>query len=164
MPLLTWMAVIASLVSLLPHLLPSNYSLTAGKGILWHAGQPMLSSHSKPSKVFPSQIPKSLSIYRKKLSPTPGCDGSHYLPFCTLLTSLPPHCSLRTQSILPSIWGLWLRWFPSRRFFLQIISWLIPFFHANLCSNVTCSREAFSDYSVLTSPQTLSLSFFLFPA
>lgn len=52
--------------------------------------------------------------------------------------------------------------FSRRMFFPQTVSCLIHLFHSNLCSNVTCSREAFSDSLTLraTSPtSSISLPF-----
>lgn len=121
----------------------------------------MLLSYSKPSKLLPPQIPKSLSIYRKILCHLPLA-VTHFTTFPLHPAPFTPTTQSRsTQSILPLIGGLWLRSFPSRRFFLQIISWLTPFFHSHLCSNVTCSREAFFDYPVLTFPQSNPFSLFL---
>jgi len=52
--------------------------------------------------------------------------------------------------------------FSRRMFFPQTVSCLIPLFHSNLCSNATCSKEAFSDCLTLraTSPtSSISLPF-----
>lgn len=129
-------------------MLPSNYSLRAAIGIPWSVSHIMLFSYSKPSNVFPSENPKSFPLTKRPYITWPWLPlWFHYLPLCTLLTSLQACYSLSTQSILRL--RLWLTQLSCRRFFPQMVSCLTPFFHSNLCSNVTCSREAFSDSLML---------------
>lgn len=107
MPLLTSMSAIAPFVSLLPHLFPSNYSLTSGKegdpitcGSA-HVILPLKTLQGFPitnSKVF-IHLPKNLDhlpLAVMDFTTFPSAPA-HCTP------NLSPHCSLSTQSILPSI-------------------------------------------------------------